>query len=61
MTLKSMVDYTKLVCSECNNENDECQECCPHDEFDHGHCLCCGKDCTDNLVGAAEAYFEGDR
>lgn len=21
---------------------DECQECCPHDEFDHDQCLACG-------------------
>lgn len=36
-------------------------EPCEHNEHDHGICLDCGKDITDNLVGAAEARFEGDR
>lgn len=31
-------------------EEDEC----PHDEHDHGICLDCGKDITDDLVAAAE-------
>jgi hypothetical protein len=31
-------------------EEDEC----PHDEHDHGICLHCGKDITDDLVAAAE-------
>jgi Fe2+ or Zn2+ uptake regulation protein len=61
MTLQSMIDYTKFVCEACNNEDEECQECCPHDEHDHGHCLCCGKDRTEALAGAAEYAFEGDR
>lgn len=38
-----------------------CQDCCPHDEHDHGICMDCGKDRTDDLVGAAESYFEGER
>jgi hypothetical protein len=57
MTIK----YTEVRCLECFDYDDKCQECCQHDEHDHGHCLGCGKDCTDDLVGAAEAYFEGDR
>ena len=34
---------------------DENQEPCPHDEHDHGICLDCGKDITDDLVASAEA------
>ena len=48
-------------CEECNDQDDTCQECCPHDEHDHGICMDCGKDRTDVFVGAAEAHFEGDR
>ena len=33
------------------NEDDEQ---CPHDEHDHGICLDCGKDITDDLVAQAE-------
>ena len=29
-------------------------EPCPHDEHDHGICLSCGEDITDDLVGQAE-------
>ena len=49
---------------ECDNvecDGETCQECCPHDEFDHGICLACDKDCTDDLAGRAESYYEGDR
>lgn len=41
--------------------NDECQKCCPHDEHDHGICLYCGMDVTQDLVARAEYAFEGDR
>lgn len=34
---------------------------CPHDEHDHGICLDCEKDITNDLIGKAEAAFEGDR
>ena len=27
---------------------------CEHEELDHGYCLYCGKDCTDDLIGRAE-------
>lgn len=42
-------------------DNDRCQICCEHNEHDHGICLDCDADITDNLVGAAEAAYEGDR
>lgn len=52
-------------CTECDAElhyeDDVCQECCPHDEHDHGICLDCGKDNTDHFVGMAESYYEGER
>lgn len=48
-------------CEECQDQDDNCQECCPHDEHDHGICLDCGKDRTDDLVGDAEDAYEGDR
>jgi hypothetical protein len=41
-------------------EQDE-QDECPHDENDHGICLDCGEDITQDLVGKAEAFYEGDR
>lgn len=28
-----------------------CQDCCPHDEHDHGICLDCAKDLIDELSG----------
>lgn len=64
MTLKSMMKAE--LCSDCDGEGNLpgggiCQECCPHDEYDHGICLDCEKDCTDDLVGAAESAFEGER
>lgn len=56
-----IVRYAEVSCMQCFDHDDKCQECCPHDEYDHGMCLVCDKDCTDDLVGAAEAYYEGDR
>lgn len=49
MVLKSMM-------TECSNpECDEttCQECCPHDEHDHGICLDCGLDQSEDMAAAA--------
>ena len=51
------------VCPVCNGEVDfkedgewkTCQACCPHDEHDHGICLCCEKDILNDLVARAEA------
>lgn len=34
---------------------------CEHEEHDHGICLDCGKDITDELVTKAEMAFEDDR
>lgn len=42
-------------------DDPDCQECCEHGEYDHGHCLLCGLDCTERLVGIAEAAYEGER
>lgn len=53
------------TCMKCDGsspcENEECQECCPHDEHDHGICLDCGRDRNGDLAGKAEDAFEGDR
>lgn len=38
-----------------------CPDCCVHNEYDHGICLDCGKDCTDFLIMRAEDYYEGER
>jgi len=35
-------------------DNIECQQCCNHDEFDHGICLYCGLDISADL--AARMY-----
>ena len=41
---------------ECNDgtlpNGDPCQECCEHDETDHGICLSCGAD-RNEWIGAA--------
>lgn len=48
--------------SECNHpDEDFCEECCTHQELDHGVCCDCEKDMTEHLVAAAEYAFEGDR
>lgn len=31
----------------------ECQQCCPHDERDHGICLDCGHDGYEDMAAAA--------
>lgn len=47
---------------ECNGEefcgDDKCQKCCAHDEYDHGICLYCGLDITEELVAKAEFLYE---
>ena len=30
--------------SENGCENEKCQECCPHDEWDHDQCMYCEKE-----------------
>lgn len=43
-------------------DDTECQLCCEHsDGFDHGICLDCGKDCTEELINRAADYWEGER
>lgn len=39
----------------------EANEECSHEEHDHGICLECEKDITQELVAAAESAFEGER
>jgi len=41
---KSVIGRYLYECTETGEpcEGDECQECCPHDERDHGFCLDCG-------------------
>lgn len=43
-------------------EQDKCQICCPHDEFDHYICLDCGyeKDPGGDIDDAYERYRDGD-
>lgn len=46
-------------CTGC--EAPECQECCPHTEFDHYMCVDCGfEKCPGDDIDAAE-YIGGDR
>lgn len=49
------------VCSNPECDEDTCQECCPHDDLDHGICLSCEKDMNDWLAGRSEAIAEGNR
>jgi hypothetical protein len=30
-----------------------CSDCCEHGEFDHGICMDCGLDCTEEMAAAA--------
>jgi|GEM_PF-6792104 len=50
----------KFNCEECQDQDDECQTCCPHDDRDHGICFQCEHDNNDSLIDAAE-YAIGDR
>ena len=63
--MKVEYDAGRLNPPACDGSDDcgdtECQECCPHDEHDHGICMDCGLDRNDHFVGMAEAAFEGDR
>lgn len=50
-------------CEDCSDTGktlggDPCQDCCPHDEYDHGICLDCELDRTSDLAGAAEFHAE---
>ena len=35
-------------------EDEECQTCCTHEETDHGVCMSCGYDCSEDI--GARAY-----
>lgn len=49
-------------CGVCRNDSDDvCEECCDHSDTDGGYCLICDTDQTENMCGAAESYYEGDR
>ena len=42
--------------------HDDCQECCPHDEFDHYICMACGYEkCPGEDIDAAEYAFDTER
>lgn len=58
--LNSHVDRSRAE-GECPDDGVTCESCCQCSEFDHGICLDCGADRTDDLVAAAEAACEGDR
>lgn len=50
-------------CNECCDSGEDpkgnpCQECCPHDEHDHGICLDCGLDQSADLAARAEFMME---
>lgn len=45
-------------CDDCgdplgDSSGDYCQDCCEHGDTDCGHCLDCGKDCTEDMMAAA--------
>lgn len=50
------MEDNKVNCEACQDECDDCQECCPHDEHDHGICLDCGKDNLDSLIEDIDFY-----
>lgn len=47
-------------CSECQDSEDgSCQECCPHNEYDHYICMDCGYEkCPGEDIDAAMDYME---
>jgi hypothetical protein len=48
--------------SECEGcDEQECQECCPHDERDHYICLDCGHDGTDEAMSDAYDAYKASR
>lgn len=64
--------YHDGLCQECyqaachEKEEDcgveDCQECCPHDERDHGICLdCAHEEDPGAAIDRAMDYYEGDR
>lgn len=63
MVLRSMRSLS--ACEYCEDgyapTGEFCQQCCPHDETDHGICLDCGTDRMDSRIMTAESAFEGDR
>jgi hypothetical protein len=66
LTREQLVSHKIVSCGECldsyqADDGSGCSACCEHWEHDHGICFDCGKDCTDDLVGRAEAAFEGER
>lgn len=48
-----------INCDTCNDEKEDCQECCDHMDLDHGVCLDCGADLTDDLANRAYEQSEG--
>lgn len=46
----------KHKCDDCGKpcESWLCQECCEHDEHEHGYCIECGANIMDDIVGRAE-------
>lgn len=47
-----------MTCTGCDDTT--CQNCCPHDETDHGLCLDCGADRMDALILKAERFYDRD-
>jgi len=39
-------------------DNDDCQECCEHDDADDYCCLICGKDMQETFMSRAEYYAD---
>lgn len=44
-----------------NCEDEDCAECCEHDDHEDGHCLNCGKDVSEDLRNAAEWHADSLR
>jgi hypothetical protein len=56
------------LCQDCLHDagqpckEEKCQECCPHDERDHGICLDCEhEEDPGEAIDRAMDYYEGDR
>lgn len=58
---KAAEEAARIAAHVCDESDDVCEECCEHEEHDHGYCMDCGADRMDALVGAAEDAWEGDR
>lgn len=58
--LKKMTVYICECGEDTINWSQICNECCEHEELDHGVCMDCGDDQTEELMAKAYDRMKGD-